>query len=108
MSEEKWELFKEESRKDESLSEVISLTQEGWPNERSQCAVLCKQYWNIRGELCVVDGVLYKGEKVVLPKSLRKAMLQKIHESHLGVVKSKSRAREILYWPNIRAGATGR
>lgn len=28
-------------------------------------------------------------------------MLQKLHESHLGVVKSKSLARSYVWWPNL-------
>lgn len=28
-------------------------------------------------------------------------MLDKIHESHLGIVKCKERARDILYWPHM-------
>ncbi len=28
-------------------------------------------------------------------------MLIKIHKSHLGVVKCKERARDVLYWPNM-------
>lgn len=28
-------------------------------------------------------------------------MLNKIHESHLGIVKCKARARDILYWPGM-------
>ena len=32
---------------------------------------------------------------------LRPEMLKLIHESHFGVEKCKSRARELLYWPRI-------
>ena len=28
-------------------------------------------------------------------------MLNKIHESHLGIVKCKERARDMLYWPGM-------
>jgi len=33
-------------------------------------------------------------------------MLGKIHESHLGIEKSKRRARDLLYWPNMNAQIT--
>ena len=36
------------------------------------------------------------------PKSLRKQMLNKAHEGHLGVAKSyKARAREHMCWPGM-------
>lgn len=28
-------------------------------------------------------------------------MLRKIHESHMGMVKCKERARDVLYWPGV-------
>ena len=33
-------------------------------------------------------------------------MLKRIHESHLGIEKSRQRARNILYWPNMNAQIT--
>jgi len=46
-------------------------------------------YWNCRTELIVVDDILLKGSKFIIPSSLRKQMLQKIHKGHLGEVKCK-------------------
>lgn len=36
-----------------------------------------------------------------MPTSMRREMLARIHEGHLGVEKSKRRACEALYWPNM-------
>jgi hypothetical protein len=33
-----------------------------------------------------------------LPKSMQQEMLKQIHESHMGVNKCKSRARDVLFW----------
>ncbi|XP_035799241.2 uncharacterized protein K02A2.6-like [Amphiprion ocellaris] len=44
---------------------------------------------------------MFKGEKIIVPTQLRQEMLEKIHESHLGIVKCKERARDVLYWPNM-------
>ena len=52
-------------------------------------------------ELSVVDSVLLKGQRVVVPDSMKTQMLTLIHEGHLGIEKCKRRAREILYWPNM-------
>lgn len=51
-------------------------------------------YWNCRAELTVVDDIVMKRSKFIIPSSLRKQMLQKIHEGHLGEVKC---AREVKY-----------
>ena len=101
LSPEKFDLFRDKSQSDPCLSLVMTLTNDGWPTEKVDCPAICLPYWTIKDELSVVDGVLFKGSKVVVPNSLRKEMLDKIHESHLGVVKCKARARDVLYWPGM-------
>jgi hypothetical protein len=54
-----------------------------------------QKYWNFRDEITVLDGLLYKSQRIMVPKTLQREMLVKLHESHLGIVKTKQRAREI-------------
>ena len=42
---------------------------------------------------------MHAGERVVIPNSIRSEMLQKLHESHLGMEKCRARARSVMYWP---------
>jgi hypothetical protein len=44
---------------------------------------------------------MYKGLKLIIPENLCKEMLTLIHETHLGIVKCKIRAREFMYWPGM-------
>ena len=60
-----------------------------------------KPYWNFRDELDYVDGVVYKSERLVIPPSMRKYTLDRIHSSHMGREKCKSRARDCCFWPGI-------
>nr|XP_037269644.1 uncharacterized protein K02A2.6-like [Rhipicephalus microplus] len=54
-------------------------------------------------ELSVVDGILLKGCKVVIPKKLRPETLSRIHEGHLGLNKCKARARRLVFWPGLNS-----
>eukprot|EP00057_Strongylocentrotus_purpuratus_P012550 XP_011667024.1 PREDICTED: uncharacterized protein K02A2.6-like [Strongylocentrotus purpuratus] len=47
-----------------------------------------------------------KGSRIVVPSTMKKQMLDKIHEGHLGIEKCKRRAREVLYWPRINQDIT--
>ena len=57
----------------------------------------------MRDELAVSDGLVFRGERVVIPKGMRKLTKQRLHRSHLGVESVLRRARECLYWQNMAA-----
>lgn len=44
---------------------------------------------------------MFKGLKLIIPEAFRKEMLELVHETHLGTVKCKSRAREVMFWPSM-------
>nr|XP_050038007.1 uncharacterized protein K02A2.6-like [Dermacentor andersoni] len=52
-------------------------------------------------ELSVCDGVLLKGARIVIPSSLRPAVLTLFHEGHQGINRTKVLARESVWWPGI-------
>ncbi|KAJ8339615.1 hypothetical protein SKAU_G00364010 [Synaphobranchus kaupii] len=86
-----------ETSEDPVLRKVMRHLQEGWIKGS------CKQYYHIQSELSVVDGLLLKGDRIVVPTSMRREMLNRIHEGYLGAEKSKRRAHEALYWPNMNS-----
>ena len=53
---------------------------------------------------------LLKGNHIVLPKSLRKAVLELAHDppmsGHLGLGKYKKRVLQSFYWPGVFADVT--
>lgn len=83
------------------MTKAIDYCKKGWPGSRSNMSFDLKQYYKVRENLYVNEGLFFFNNKLVVPKSLRQEMLKLIHESHFGVVKCKARAREILYWPGM-------
>ena len=73
------------------------------PETKQQVPHSIRQYWDTRDELAVLDGVVYRGMRIIVPPSMRPAMLEKIHRTYLGFVKCKQKAREALYWPGMSA-----
>ncbi len=63
----------------------------------------CQQYYNIRAELSVINGLFLRKDQIVIPQSLRPEMRKRLHERHLSVDKYKRRARTAIYWPGINA-----
>ncbi|PAA47069.1 hypothetical protein BOX15_Mlig004214g7 [Macrostomum lignano] len=75
---------------------------EGWPDAKSQIAEELKPFWNIRHELMENDRLIYKSSKIFIPDSMRRQMLQILHESHQGVEKTLMKATESVFWPRMR------
>ncbi|XP_054279007.1 uncharacterized protein K02A2.6-like [Macrosteles quadrilineatus] len=56
-------------------------------------------FWKYRNELTLEDGLIVKGRRMFIPKALRKEILSRLHEGHLGIVKCRRRAQESVWWP---------
>ena len=48
------------------------------------------------------------GNRLVIPASLRKEVLECLHAAHQGVAGMKARAATCVYWPGISAGISNR
>ena len=87
ISKENVEEFKKETESDVLLSKLKEVVLAGWPEKISEVEPDLQIYWNFREELCICDGLLLKGYRLITPSSLRTEMLDKIHSSHLGTKK---------------------
>ncbi len=83
-----------------SLSETIV---KGWPSDKHLIPERLRPYFHFRDELAVQDGVVMKGDRVVIPQSLRKEMKQAVHAGHLGINSCLRRAKDVMYWPGMSA-----
>ena len=61
---------------------------QGWPVDKDQVEELAKEYWNYKEELSVEDGLLFKSDRIVAPRSMRAEVLYEIHGAHLGESKN--------------------
>ena len=93
--------FREATADDQTSCILIKTVTDGWPHTRKDCHPLLEPYWNYRDEICVENGLLFKGFRLIIPESLRGKILQTIHQGHFGVEKMQLRARESVFWPNI-------
>lgn len=75
-----------ETARDTDLQHIIKNMSEGWS------AGSCPLFYHHIGELSVVNGLLLKPNKIVIPQNMRQEILNRIHEGHLGVEKCKRRA----------------
>lgn len=55
------------------------------------------KYFPFRDELTLQNGIIFKGERIVISSSLNSDMMAKTHASHIGIQGCIRRAREIIY-----------
>ena len=65
-----------------------------------------KPYFNYREELTVVDGLVLKGQRIVIPSKLRQSCLRRLHIAHMGINKTQRRARQSIFWPGLTKNIT--
>ena len=93
--------FKETSSTDETSRVVMEYVLKGWPSEKEQVDELAREYWSFKEELSVEDGLLFKSDRIVVPRPLRAEVLDEIHGAHLGESKSLSFARDYVFWSSM-------
>ena len=91
--------IRDSQSRDEICQKVLQYVKNGWP--RHVDAAEEKKFVLVQGELNVQNGLLLCGNRIVIPKELRKTMLKRIHTGHQGITKCRERARQSIWWPRI-------
>ncbi|CAG9091401.1 unnamed protein product [Plutella xylostella] len=60
-----------------------------------------KPYYNRRHELYDELGCVMWGHRVIIPQSCREVVMRELHETHMGIVKTKAIARSYVWWPGL-------
>ena len=47
------------------------------------------------------NGLITKGTRLLIPSTLRRKVLEQIHDGHLGIEKCMLKARDSVFWPGI-------
>ena len=61
----------------------------------------CRGYWNIHSHFALDDGLIVYGCRLVVPTAIHRQILQELHASHQGTLRTKMRAKLIVFWPGI-------
>ena len=85
---------------DEVCKAIKQYCFENWP-ERHLLPSAIHPYWTDRADLTVVQNVLLKDTRIVIPSSMRLEVLDKIHDAHMGINKCRERAKQAVWWPGL-------
>lgn len=85
----------EDSKKDETIQKVIEALQEGTRE------AIPREFKPYMDELCSVDGVLLRANRLVIPTQLQERVIALAHEAHPGMAAMKRRLRQKVWWPQM-------
>ncbi|KAK9744355.1 Integrase zinc binding domain [Popillia japonica] len=83
-----------------TFEKIKEYVQKGWP-ERKNCRRDILPYYKHRDYITIVDNMFTYQDRIIVPPHERKQCLKEIHSGHLGLNKSKARAKETVWWPGI-------
>ena len=86
---------------DPVLRRVAEYVAGGWPPSARSVPVQLLAYYRERGVLSILDGLVIKGVCITIPASMKNEVLERLHESHQGLTRTRLRARNAVWWPNI-------
>ena len=89
--------IKDATRADSTLSAVTRYITQGWPKKVTSPGLTA--FVHVKEELTFENGYLLRGERIVVPESLRKRLLEKAHIGHPGIVRMKRQLRRAYWWP---------
>ena len=96
-----WERVQQATATDRALQEVIRMVREGFPDHRNKMEDNTREFFKIRDNLQVSQGVLLYNWRTVIPRVLRREVLEGLHAGHQGVVSMRARAAESVFWPGL-------
>lgn len=90
-----FEKVKLETKKDPEAKQVSSYLANG------SGGGIPSEFKRVQNQLSLEDQCIFYGERLFIPKNLRLAILELLHENHSGMVLMKKLARSYVWWPSI-------
>jgi len=86
---------------DEDYQLLLQYVLTGFPEKKSSMPAALQVFWNGRDQLCTDNGMILKGTRILIPVALRPQALADLHAAHQGLTRTKSRARQTVFWPGM-------
>ena len=87
--------LREKTELDECLQKFKHVIRVGWPDTKEEVPSEIRNYFHFKEELTIQDGILFKGNRVIVPTAIRSHMLKKVHSSHIGIEGCLRKARDV-------------
>ena len=95
------EAFQQALANDPEMRALANLIITGWPKDIKEVHHPLHPYWQHRETLTIEDGLVLRGEALIIPPAKRERTLHQLHHFHQGITKSQLLAHGSFFWPHI-------
>ena len=106
VTDDRLQAIREATHRDVTLQTLMNVIMERWPGDKTRLPLCIRDYWPYRDEMTVQEGLVFRGERIVIPCEMRKLMTSRAHAAHMGLQYTINTAREIMYWPKMHNDLT--
>ena len=92
------EELKTATQNDHTSTVLKTVIMRGWPRSYNDVPKEAQPYYSFRDELTVVNDIILRGQRFVIPESLQSYYTTQLHKGHPGIDATKRRANECMYW----------
>ncbi|XP_038120427.1 uncharacterized protein K02A2.6 [Culex quinquefasciatus] len=82
------------------------LDERGWPASAERVPDSVRIYFGYRNELSTQNGIVFRGDRILVPQVLRRKLIDCCHISHNGIEATLKLARANLFWPGMSSQIT--
>lgn len=93
---------------DEEYQLVCQHVATGFPANRNLMDPRVRNFWSVRNRLSLTGSILMMDDRLVIPKALRRRIVNNLHSAHQGITSMLNRASQSLYWPGMVADIRNR
>ena len=91
---------KDATEEDPALQALKKYINQGWIDTND---TRTHQFWQVFHELSIVDGIVLRGDRIIVPAKLRHKMMEIAHEGHQGQVRTKQLLRAHVWFPGMES-----
>ncbi len=104
MTDQRLQEIKQATANDSKMQQMLTTIVTGWPEARHEVTSYeIQQYYNVREDLVVKDGLIFCGERIMIQLSYQQKVLERINSSHIERNGCIQRARECVYWQGMNS-----
>ena len=92
--------YRKAQEQDAACSQVLRYCTAEWPQKKFISPEIAP-YFKFKNNLTVCDNMLLFNNRIVVPKSLQRETLERIHAGHQGIERCRARVTVSVWWPGV-------